>query len=69
MRKRVNNLPSFKKKEIAVTPGMKILPSKIEKLKYICEQYKRSQAKQIEFWIDEEYKRLKRIEKQGYEIL
>jgi hypothetical protein len=62
-------MPSFKKKEVPVTPGVKLFPSDIEKLKYICEQFNTSQSKLIQYWIRNEYKRLKKVEKQGYEII
>lgn len=57
-------MPRFKSDNTPVTPGIKLKPSVIKKLKYIAELNKRSQGQQIEFWIDEEFKRLKKIEKQ-----
>lgn len=64
-------MPSFKdldadKKQ---TPGIKLKKSSIKKLQYIGKAYNISQSALFEMWIDNEYNRLKKAEKQGFEII
>jgi len=63
-------MPRFKKaNDSPVTPGLKLLQSDIEKLKYISEQYNTSMSRQVQNWIRDEYKRLKKIDKDGFVII
>jgi len=52
-----------------VTPGIKVTELDIKKLQYISQQLNTSQSKLIQNYIRDEYKRLKKAEKDGFEIL
>lgn len=52
-----------------VTPSAKITEPDTKKLKYISDQLNTSQSKVLQNLIRDEYKRLKKAEKDGFEIL
>ena len=64
-------MPSFKEPDSnkLQTPGIKLKKSSIKKLQYICNACNISQSSFVDMCIDNEYKRLKKAEKQGYEII
>ncbi len=73
-------MPKFKANDSPETPGLKlakkVLPTSIrlteldkKKLAYIVEWKNTSQSKDIQNYIREEYKRLKKIEKDGFVII
>jgi hypothetical protein len=64
-------MPSFKDKDAdkLQTPGVKLKKSSIKKLQYICNVCNISQSAFVEMQIENEYKRIKKFEKQGFEII
>lgn len=64
-------MPSFKGRDSdkLQTPGVKLKKSSIKKLQYICNACNISQSAFVDICIDNEYKKLKKAEKQGYEII
>lgn len=52
-----------------ITAPVKITQLDSKKLKHIAETYNTSMSKMVQNWIRDEYKRIQKVEKDGYEIL
>lgn len=64
-------MPRFidKDKPKKQTPGVKLSQRTLDRLKYIAEYTSINQSAMLTLLIDNEYKRIKQVEKQGFEIL